>query len=61
MTDVKKLEVHYHGKLVGYLAETTDHLVAFQYDDNWVEEGFSISPFFIFVYRKCRMASCSCI
>ena len=44
MTDVKKLEVHYHGKLVGYLAETIDHMVAFQYDDNWIENGFSISP-----------------
>ena len=44
MTDSRKLEVYYHGCLVGRLAETTDHMVAFQYDDNWIQNGFSISP-----------------
>ena len=44
MTETKKLEVYCRGDLVGYLAETPDHLVAFQYGDSWVRNGFSISP-----------------
>ncbi len=28
MTETRKLEVYYHGSRVGYLAETTDHMVA---------------------------------
>lgn len=44
MTDIKKLDVYYRGRLVGVLAETKDHLVAFQYSDSWISDGFSISP-----------------
>lgn len=44
MTDAKNLEVYYHNQRVGFLAETPDHLAAFQYDDNWLKNGFSISP-----------------
>ena len=44
MTGAKKLEVYYHGILVGYLAETPDHLIAFQYSDDWIRNGFSVSP-----------------
>ena len=44
MTDTKKIEVYYHGDIVGYLAETPNHLIAFQYADNWLRNGFSISP-----------------
>lgn len=44
MTDAKNLEVYYHNQRVGILAETPDHLAAFQYDDNWLKNGFSISP-----------------
>ena len=40
----KKLEVYYHEKPVGYLAETPDKLIAFQYSDSWISNGFSISP-----------------
>ena len=32
-------------KLVGTLAMTADHKAAFQYDDEWLESGFAISPF----------------
>ncbi len=28
MTETRKLEVYYHGSRVGYLAETTDHMIA---------------------------------
>ena len=39
------LQVYYDERLVGTLAMTADHKVAFQYDDEWLENGFSISPF----------------
>nr|MCR4584849.1 type II toxin-antitoxin system HipA family toxin [Lachnospiraceae bacterium] len=45
MTDDRKLEVYYHGSPVGYLVETPDHMIAFQYSDSWLRNGFSISPF----------------
>ncbi len=45
MTENKALDVYYHGKLVGTLAETPDRLIAFQYNESWVKTGFSISPF----------------
>lgn len=45
MTGSKILEVYYHGKLVGKLAEMPDKRIAFQYDTGWVGRGFSISPF----------------
>ena len=45
MNNVSKLFVYYHEKLVGTLAKTPDHKIAFQYDDEWVKTGFSISPF----------------
>lgn len=42
---VKKLIGKYNDKVVGYLAELEDERIAFQYDDEWVKNGFSISPF----------------
>lgn len=41
----KRLYVYYKDFLVGELALTKDNKVAFEYDDKWVETGFSISPF----------------
>lgn len=41
----KELEVRYKGQPVGRLALNNEGLVAFQYDNNWIKEGFSISPF----------------
>ncbi len=38
------LEVYYHGRPVGNLAETPDKRIAFQYSDEWIKTGFSISP-----------------
>lgn len=40
-----EVKVMYHDILVGRLAETKNKLVAFEYDDKWILEGFSISPF----------------
>lgn len=42
---VKKLTVKYNNRIVGYLAELKNHSIAFQYDEQWVKNGFSISPF----------------
>ena len=44
MIKSKSLEVYIGSAHVGTLAETRDHLVAFQYADTWLERGFSISP-----------------
>lgn len=43
--DVKKLTVKYNERIVGYLAEIEEGRIAFQYDDRWIKNGFSISPF----------------
>lgn len=39
------LLVLYDGRLVGTLAMTANHKAAFQYSEEWLEHGFSISPF----------------
>ena len=39
------LQVLYDGRLVGTLAMTADHKVAFQYSEEWLGHGFPISPF----------------
>lgn len=43
--EVKKLTVKYNNRIVGYLAELKNGNIAFQYDDEWIRSGFSISPF----------------
>ncbi|MBO4377866.1 MAG: type II toxin-antitoxin system HipA family toxin [Clostridia bacterium] len=40
-----KLEVSFHGQNVGTLSETTDHRIAFAYTQEWLRNGFPISPF----------------
>ena len=40
----RHLDVYYHGKQVGTLAETPDRKVAFQYSAGWIKNGFTISP-----------------
>ncbi len=42
---LKTLKVKYHDRLVGILALTNYGKVAFSYDNEWLENGFSISPF----------------
>lgn len=41
----KYLRVLYKGRMVGTLAMTPEKKVAFAYGDEWLEHGFSISPF----------------
>ena len=45
MSETKTLQVMYGEKLVGTLAMASGHKVAFQYSEEWLEKGFSISPF----------------
>lgn len=42
---LKKLSVFYHDRLVGLLAYLPDGRLGFQYDEGWLKDGFSISPF----------------
>ncbi len=39
------INVFYSGKQVGTLAMMHNRKVAFEYSDEWIERGFSISPF----------------
>lgn len=41
---IKFLEVYYRSIKVGRLAESPDGLSAFEYDTEWLQKGFSISP-----------------
>ena len=41
----KLIHVFYHGRKVGRLAETPEKTIAFEYDAEWLRDGFSISPF----------------
>lgn len=43
--NVKRVDVKYNGRFVGNLLELKNNKIAFQYDDEWINTGFSISPF----------------
>lgn len=45
MREIGSLEVHYHGRIVGRIAKTIDGKGAFQYDRQWLADGFSLDPF----------------
>jgi len=45
MNNYKKLDVFFEKRKVGTLARTTDYLVAFEYDSEWINSGFSLNPF----------------
>lgn len=45
LPSIKKLDVVIADKKVGTLTETSDNLAAFQYSNEWLRNGFSISPF----------------
>ena len=42
---INKLKVKYNGVIVGYLVEFENGKIGFQYDEEWLKKGFSISPF----------------
>lgn len=45
MDRVNKLEVFYHDRKVGTMALYKNIYAAFEYDSDWISDGFSISPF----------------
>lgn len=49
---VKEVKVFYNNKIVGYLKEINEGKIAFQYDENWIKNGFSISPFSLPLINK---------
>ena len=52
MDNYKYLKVFYNDILVGTLAKTPEMVVAFEYDSNWLNNGFSISPFSLPLIKK---------
>ena len=45
--DTNRLMVKFNGQKVGYLEQILGQRIAFQYDLEWLEKGFSISPFYL--------------
>ena len=45
MNKIKSLQVFFNEKKVGTLALMKNNIVAFEYDNEWINNGFSISPF----------------
>ena len=60
----KVIRVFFDKKLVGTLAFTPSHKVAFEYFDDWLQNGFSISPFSlplkeqVFIPTKLQIRCC---
>ena len=52
MDNYKYLKVFYNDILVGTLAKTPERVVAFEYDLDWLNNGFSISPFSLPLTKK---------
>ena len=52
MKTTDRLNVMYHGRKVGTMALYKGHLAAFEYDREWIAEGFSISPFYLPLEQK---------
>lgn len=47
MEAINILEVYLNQERVGRLAQTPQHLCAFEYDSGFLQSGFSISPFYL--------------
>lgn len=52
MRENKVLHVYYGERLVGTLALTESKKAAFEYADEWLADGFSISPFSLPLEKK---------
>lgn len=49
---MKQLRVFYHERKVGTLALYKERLAAFEYDQEWLESGFPVSPFSLPLEKK---------
>jgi serine/threonine-protein kinase HipA len=54
---IEKVDVFANNTKVGTLALTKDNKVAFQYADEWINNGFSINPFKLPLTKKVYIAS----
>jgi len=52
METYKMLEVHIEGIHIGTLALYQGNLVAFEYTESWIQNGFSVSPFSLPLQKK---------
>lgn len=52
MDRIKSLRVYYEERAVGTLALYQDRLAAFEYDKDWIADGFSISPLSLPLEKK---------
>ena len=52
MDKIKQLQVLYEGRTVGTMALYRKHLAAFQYSEEWIADGFSVSPFSLPLGKK---------
>ena len=52
MRENKVLHVYYGERLVGTMALTESKKAAFEYADEWLADGFSISPFSLPLCRR---------
>ena len=52
MDNYRYLKVFYNNTLAGTLAKTPDKVAAFEYDSDWLNNGFSISPFSLPLVKK---------
>lgn len=55
MDRLNKLDVYYHNSHVGTMALYQNRLAAFEYDSDWLIDGFSISPFSLPLEKKVFM------
>ena len=56
MKQIRSLEVVYHNRRVGVIALNSPYQMAFQYDRDWLRDGFSISPFKLPLEEKVFLA-----
>jgi len=52
MNKIRSLQVFYNEKKVGTLALMKNNIVAFEYDNEWLNNGFSISPYSLPLKKK---------
>ena len=52
MNRLNKLDVFYHNRPVGTMALYQNRLAAFEYDSDWIRDGFSIAPFSLPLEKK---------
>lgn len=52
MKEISSLVIRYHGRTVGILADAKSGKCAFEYDREWLADGFSISPFSLSLEKR---------